>query len=230
MGRSPGLCFWLIVFLIGLSGGGVVWAEYDRDDLSLWAPVTLELPLTDKIGTSLQLEGRWNNNVRDLSGIRIVPAIEYALNEHVLLNATYGWYPDFEDGAMENEHRFQQEIELRRQWPRISVALAQRIEERMIEDVDGLSLRTRTQLTLRVPIGDGPWYAVAVEDLRFNLNSPDNGPVAGFDQNRIFAGLGRTVGRTTVEGGYQLRYGNVPGTDVDEMEHIILVRLNYRLR
>ncbi len=216
--------------LLCLGVGQVVWAEHDVDDLSLWMPVTLELPVTDKVSTSLQLESRLDNNLRDFSGLRIIPGIEYALNDHVAFSATYGWYPDFDEGRMEDEHRLQQEIELRKEWPWFSVALGQRLEERFIEDVDGTALRTRTQITLKVPVKNTPWYVVSREDLRINLNSPDNGPQAGLDQNRIFLGVGRTIGQATVEGGYQLRYNNVPDSDTDAVDHIVLIRLNYRLR
>lgn len=236
-GHEKGVLFRALRFLAGLSltlivltSGAKAWADGTKEDVSLWVPVTLELPVNEKVSTSLQLEGRWNNTIQDIAGLRIIPGVEYDLNQHVSLSATYGWYPNFDDGMITNEHRLQQEVELSTTWRKVSVSLAQRLEERFIEGAQGTAFRTRTQLTFRVPLKNGPWYLVGWEDLRFNLNSSTGGPQAGFDQNRVFVGLGRVMGQATVEGGYQLRYANSSDSDPDNLDHILLLRLNYRLR
>jgi len=60
--------------------------------------------------------------------------------------------------------------------------------------------------------------------LFINLNSVKNGPQAGIDQNRIFAGVGvRPLKRTRVEAGYQYQWIN--RTDqFDQGNHAILVQ------
>ncbi len=56
-------------------------------------------------------------------------------------------------------------------------------------------------LRLVVPLKTGPYYFAAFDELFLNY-APTHGARA-FDQNRVFAGIGRAIGRDTrVEAGY----------------------------
>lgn len=47
------------------------------------------------------------------------------------------------------------------------------------------------------------WYLIAAEEVFLNLNTVAWGPVAGYDQNRVFAGIGyRLTNTTRAEIGY----------------------------
>ena len=62
------------------------------------------------------------------------------------------------------------------------------------------------------------------DEIFFNLNSPNNGPKGGFDQNRFFVGLNRRItDHLSVDMGYQLQVLETrePGFP-DDLNHILL--------
>ncbi len=69
-----------------------------------------------------------------------------------------------------------------------------RIEERFIQHVSGVVVRGRYRLNLAHPLWNTPFYAVGWDEIFINLNDQHEGPTHGYEQNRLFGGIGVHVG------------------------------------
>ena len=71
-----------------------------------------------------------------------------------------------------------------------------------------LENRLRYLLHVTHPLGDsGKYYLAAQEAVRFNAASNDSGPVDGFEQSRLYFGVGRKMSKKLkVEVGYLWNY------------------------
>lgn len=83
-----------------------------------------------------------------------------------------------------------------------------RLEQRTVNIGTGTGVRVREMLKLSYPLTD-KWSLIGSDELFVNLNTVDWGPVAGFDQNRVFVGFGYTFDSTfRTEIGYMNQYIN----------------------
>jgi hypothetical protein len=68
-------------------------------------------------------------------------------------------------------------------------------------------VRFRYRLRGTRPIGGSDWYAALSDEIFANLNDRGEGPVHGFEQNRVrVAAGGRFLGRLRAESGYEWQY------------------------
>lgn len=85
-----------------------------------------------------------------------------------------------------------------------------RLEFRMLEDKPETALRARHLLrTLYQFDATNKYMLVVWDEFFYNLNSVPGTPQEGFDQNRIFLGIGHKFGKNShhfVEGGYMNQY------------------------
>jgi hypothetical protein len=96
--------------------------------------------------------------------------------------------------------------------------LTSRLEERTVNIGPGVSYRARQQAILIDPL-DPDWSLVATEEYFVNLNTVSWGPVAGFDQNRLFVGVGYQMdSRWRTEFGYLNNYINRDIVDDRDMD------------
>jgi hypothetical protein len=79
-----------------------------------------------------------------------------------------------------------------------------RWEQRTGRGIDGVVNRLRYLLHLTYPLGSsGRYYFAAQEAVRFNAASNDTGPVDGFEQSRLYFGVGRNMNpKLKIEVGY----------------------------
>jgi hypothetical protein len=85
-------------------------------------------------------------------------------------------------------------------------SLRTRVEERTLAENSQTSLRYRQQVKVVYPFTD-KISVVGSEELLISLNSVDWGPQAGFNQNRIFVGMGYNINKTyRTEVGYMNQY------------------------
>ncbi len=86
--------------------------------------------------------------------------------------------------------------------------LRSRIEQRTVNISSSTAVRFREMVRFSHPLDDR-WSLVGANELFINANSVDWGPVAGFDQNRIFVGVGYTLEPgLRAEVGYMNQYIN----------------------
>jgi hypothetical protein len=82
-----------------------------------------------------------------------------------------------------------------------------RLDQRFVEDVDGVVVRFRYRLRGFRPIAGSKWYGAVSDEVFANLNDQGAGPVAGFEQNRLRFAFGRAFpGRVRAESGYEWQY------------------------
>jgi hypothetical protein len=124
------------------------------------------------------------------------------------LGAGYGVIVGFPAaGGTSVEHRLFQQVAWIGRAAGNSLALRTRLEQRFLEDDSRVAVRVRQQVRLmRVLTATGRLSLVISDEVTANLR--DTARVAqGFDQNRAFAGVRRTVTRRTeVEIGYINQY------------------------
>lgn len=100
-----------------------------------------------------------------------------------------------------------------------------RLEERFIVGSGEMGLRGRQMLRATAPLGGGV-LAIGVGEVFVNLNSADWGQRAGFDQSRVFAGIGVPVARgILIEAGYMNQYV-ARRARADRMNHNISLTLS----
>ena len=107
-----------------------------------------------------------------------------------------------------NENRAWQQYTFATPTPLGNLQLRSRLEQRTVNISDSTAVRFRQMVRLAYPLGDA-WSLVGANELFLNFNSVDWGPVGGFDQNRVFVGVGYTFNATwRTEIGYMNQYIN----------------------
>lgn len=101
-----------------------------------------------------------------------------------------------------------------------------RYEQRWVTYSEEMAQRLRHQVKYQYPINK-EWGFVVSDEIFFNINSVSWGPVAGFDQNRIFVGPVYNIDdRQRVEFGYMNNYVNKDlKSDLDN--HVMVINYYY---
>lgn len=192
-------------------------------DLQLWTPVTFDARIYRNLRGYLEINPRIGDNITQMSQLLIRPALQYRVNEGCSLFAGYLWATTYQNGDVLHEHRLWEQVLFNKDIKRFSIINRTRLEQRMFPHLADTGNRLRHMIKLEYDLNP-KLYLVASDELFINLNSVKNGPQAGIDQNRIFAGVGvRPLKRTRVEAGYQYQWIN--RTDqFDQGNHAILVQ------
>ena len=100
-----------------------------------------------------------------------------------------------------------QQAEYALRWRDLTVRNRIRLDQRFVEDVSGVVVRFRYRLRGTHPIGGSDWYGAISDEVLTNINNQGEGPISGFEQNRLRAAIGtRLLGRLRVESGYEWQY------------------------
>ena len=126
------------------------------------------------------------------------------------------------------EERFWQQANLKIKRGGGSVGQRVRLEQRWIDTVGGIVHRGRYRLRIEQIVKGTAWYVAASNELFYNFNSQGEGPPTGFEQDRIFAGVGHYVSeRFWIEGGYQWK--NTSRRDqANQTVHALMLTLTFR--
>jgi hypothetical protein len=133
------------------------------------------------------------------------PGVGYAITDRSTLWIGYGWIrtsPAHESDVEEN--RIWQQWTGSTTLANTSLSWRSRLEQRFVEGGSDVGWRYRQFFKVVHPIAFGSrLQLVGYDELFFALNKTDWGAKSGFDQNRIFAGLGwQFDSTTTFEVGY----------------------------
>lgn len=177
----------------------------------------LNAPAQGRLVGLLELQPRVRGDFERLSTAIVRPWIGWRLAPATFLHAGYGWIRS-DAARVTTEHRVWQQFQ-RSMSPARGLTLTgrARLEQRMLEAVPQTAWRARALLRAERALGGGPRYAVAYNESFVHLNSPDRGPRAGFDQNRVFVGMGKDGPRVKMEWGYQhvwVKRHGVPDTHI----------------
>jgi Protein of unknown function (DUF2490) len=214
----------LVTAVVLLTAPGAAHAEREFQS---WTGTfgTARVPGTSRL--VLWLDGHARK--RDASTQAIVrPAIGYRLAPKLVAHLGYAWVPTWpEVGDRTDEQRVWQQLVFNGKLaPGSSFALRPRLEQRFFESTDDLGLRARLFARADYNLGEGsPWLLAATNEVFFHLNDVDGGPSAGFDQNRLFLGLGtRASDGTRAELGVMMQYVNRPAAE-DLIAGILVMNL-----
>ncbi len=134
------------------------------------------------------------------------PAIGYAITKSFLVHAGYAYVPAFSDeGDDRVEHRiWQQLLGNITASPAVKLQARLRVEQRF-GPAEGIAHRVRALARAQwAPSSTYPLQVVVWDELFVQLDDESWGPIAGYDQNRGFVGLGADtqLRGVRVEAGY----------------------------
>ena len=220
------LLVFFLTILISLSHVSRAGATTEFDG-QFWIPFYLTFPLTDSWKGYFEVNPRVGNDLSRFDQLLIRPALGYALNPSLSLWLGYAWVTNYQP-AFRWEHRVFQQVIYRKAFSISKVMSRSRLEQRIFQNGSGTGIRARTMLRANFPITSAPLWAFAVYDEIFvNLTAVGNGPLAGFDQNRLFLGVNRTISpQINVDLGYQNQAINtrLKGL-VNRVNHILLFQI-----
>jgi hypothetical protein len=193
----------------------------------VWVPLQARIKLNDRFRLWVEAQQRMGGNGMRQEILR--SAIGYYPKPYWGLYLGYGWQPKFNDFV--NENRAYQESLFDNYLGKLRIMNRTRFEQRFIEDVQGVSLRLRHQLRLVHPLWNSKhWFIAAQEEPFVNFNSPTNGPVGGFDQNRAYAGIRYQMTKSVAfELGYMNQYINKPSGEENVSSNNAVVTLDLSL-
>ena len=203
---------------------------YLIDDLGLWSPVYIKLPVNEKIKLNFEANPRIQENITHINQLLIRPSIGYQLTKNLSVWQGYCWVTNYIPRFIREERIWQQLLH-EKEFSKFSLTNRFRLEERLIQDVEGVSLRGRYLLKTLFPITKNKhWSFVLSDELFVNLDAHHDGPQVGIDQNRFFIGVNRKLSENvSIEGGYQMQYVNFLSPYIDRLNHIVLVNLYINL-
>lgn len=193
------------------------------DDLQLWTPITLDVPVHRKIRGYFEVGPRIGDGVSRLNQLLIRPGLEFKVNDKFSFFTGYLWQTTY-DSQVLHEHRIWEQILLDKDIKRLSIINRTRLEQRFFSHLPDTGNRLRHMVKLDYDF----WkrlYLCTSNELFINLNSVRNGPQRGIDQNRFFVGIGvRALKQGRIEAGYQYQYVNRSDPFDDQANHAIIIQ------
>ncbi|MBI2995256.1 MAG: DUF2490 domain-containing protein [Candidatus Melainabacteria bacterium] len=203
--------------------------ENFKNDLGLWTAINVNAPIKGKLESRFQISPRWLDNTTDFNQFILHALLGYKFNNHLSIFQGYAWntlhIPNFK-----REQRPYQELTISHDANQISFEHRFRLDERFLQDIEGISLRARYRLKGSYPIDKAKkWFFVLFDEIFVNLNSHFDGPQAGLDQNRIYAGINHKFNENiSADLGYQLQHF-YKRSGTDNLNHFIFFYLNFYL-
>jgi hypothetical protein len=190
--------FAIILFCIFSSN-----ATAAESDLEQWSVAFANHDYDGNWSNSLQLETRFSDNKNGLKEVIFKPSGYYRFNPTAQLG--FGYKYQFKRDNPDEQDLWQ-EFHYRTPVGKYGINHQFRLEQRFIDNIDGMIPRVRYLIHTSIPLGAHRYIALS-EAVRFNLTDKGEGPVDGFEQNRIYAGVGfRANRRLKLEVGYLWQY------------------------
>jgi len=180
-----------------------------NNDLQQWSLIFVNHHLTDKWSASMQVENRLRDDASEVDKQIYKPAGYYLFTDTLQLGVGYK-YVRKHDSADEQDPW--QELFYRPvSTSKFDWVHQFRLEQRTGKSIDGIVSRLRYLIHVSHPLGDSDeYYWAAQEAVRFNAASKDSGPVDGFEQSRLYFGVGKKVTRKMkIEVGYLWNYQRI---------------------
>ena len=158
------------------------------------------------------------------------PGVGYAIGERSTLWAGYGWIRSSPANRADfDENRIWQQWTTSIAISSANLSWRSRLEQRFVEGGDDVGWRFRQFIKLSQPLAfESRFRLVAYDEVFIAFNDTDWGAHSGFDQNRLFAGLGWEFKKgINAEAGYLNQFVRLPGRE-NLMNHIL--SLNMLLR
>jgi hypothetical protein len=199
----------------------------DQNDLQSWTILNANVPISNDKRWQIYFEAqpRMGDDISQMERLLIRPALGYRYDEQLTFHLGYAWTPTFMDTEYQsdfrNENRIWQQATFSHSLGYVEIVHRLRQEQRFIDDASSVSNRFRYLLRGSYKFCDcQDWGITGYNELFVNLNSVEQGPRAGFDRNRVFAGPFFEIGKSRLEVGYIGEYGKRFGND-ERMIHAL---------
>lgn len=217
----------IIIFCIFLLS--TITAIAVENDLGLWAPVYIYTPITDKIHSYLEINPRIQEDVGHINQFILRPSIGYKLTNNLSIWQGYAWVNNYLP-KYTRENRVWHQLLHEKRINKLTLLNRLRLEERFIQNVHGIPVRTRYMLRGKYPLGKTNFSLVASDELFLNISTHFHGPQRGIDQNRFFTGINYKFSeKVDIEGGYLMQYINSHSPMQDKLNHNIVISLFFNL-
>lgn len=204
-----------------------------EEDTQLWLAATAMVDMPRGEGQAplvvmADTQYRYFGNASRLGQNQLRASLGIRVNKTTVLSQGYVYTRTSPSaGVVTHEHRpFQQAIfRIAGNGKGPTVIGRTRLEERFLEGSGDMAVRARQWARVNVPLGGG-FLAIGTGEVFVNLNSADWGPRRGFDQLRLFGGIGVPVARGLwIEAGYMNQYV-ARHQRADRMNHNISLTLS----
>ena len=220
-----------ILLIMGAGAMTPVSAQTIYDGRVWWNVTTQE-----RAGTAspwrwyFEVQGRMRDGVDAPDQLLLRPAMGYDLTSRSSVWIGYGYTPGFPaTGGVLSENRMWQQYLWNGPLASGTFSSRSRLEERAIEGNEGVALRFRQQVRFVRDASSGSRVTAILWDEMFvHLNSTTR-TASGFDQNRVFGGIGVALNpRARIEVGYMNQFINSLSNtgSTDRMHHILSGVLN----
>jgi hypothetical protein len=182
-------------------------AQADTDnDFQQWSLFFANHHLGETWSASIQVENRLRDNASEVDKQIFKPGGYYRFTDTLQLGVGYKYVK--KKDSKDEQDPWQELFFNPAPIGNFDWAHQFRWEQRTGSSLDGVVHRLRYLLHLTHPLGDsGKYYFAAQEAVRFNAASNDTGPVDGFEQSRLYFGVGRKMTpKLKVEVGYLWNY------------------------
>lgn len=176
-------------------------AQMDQD-AGLWILGNLQGEVAPQWSLSLEADVRSFDTFTRTSELIIQPGVFFNINEHWTWTLQYAYDAR---PPTNNEHRILTDGAYHTDIRNFVLGTRLRFTVRFVDNV-GTVLRLRHLLSMAWSISETPAYLTASNEIFFNLNDQGEGPPLGFEEDRLFAGVGYHFGRhLRAEMGYMWR-------------------------
>ena len=176
-----------------------------------------------------ELQPRWREEGEKFDQLLLRPGIFYKLDAKSSVWFGYAKVVNHPDGkpTREENRLWQQYSYSFDKIGSVAIQSRTRLEQRRLENASDTEHRLRQMIKLSMPLSFSPNVSAVVSDEYFvKLNNTDWGGKSGFDQNRLFLGLGyKFDNHTKLEAGYLNQYVNT--STVDRMNHVLSTTVSY---
>jgi hypothetical protein len=124
-------------------------------DLQLWFPAQFIHPFGDNLSVSMQIEPRLQDDISEFSKLVYKPALNYHFNPTWAFSTGYEYIDKYHRS---NEQDIWQEGHYNKKYGDLVTGFQLRLEERFIDDMDGVIPRLRVLQHVSHPIGESPLY------------------------------------------------------------------------
>ncbi|MGZ8188354.1 MAG: DUF2490 domain-containing protein [Methylosarcina sp.] len=223
----------VLSLLFGCTLSSPVFAK-TAEDFQTWGNITamgslgIVSPELKNYKYWLEGQGRFGEDTSRFSQGMLRTGLGYALNDHTSPWLGYAFIPTEEPFATSpfDEHRIWQQLLWNKSFSFGTITSRSRFEQRFVQTGEDVGWRFRQLLKLSTPLPFAPDFSLVATDEYFvNLNRTDWNADDGFDQNRLFTGIGYNFDKhIKTEIGYMNQYiRKAPGPD--RISHILSVNL-----
>ncbi len=184
-------------------------ASASDNDLQQWTSLRLEHEFFDGVTAGVRARARFDDDIGSERDVTVGPSLRLEVFDRFAFSFGYDYLYDLHDHSTA-EHRAWQAVGFAFPIRGFRIGNRIRFDERLIDNVSGAVVRLRYRLRTTYDIGGSRlegFHLSASGEVFVNLNDKGEGPVDGFEQNRVRAGVGWQLGKARVEAGYEWQYG-----------------------